>query len=1524
MALNIIISGSRASYEKQLLKRVFEENGLTGLSLYDCDEHATNITREGKQTEINNLIERCDWYILLAPTKRYGEFTYVEWQTILNAARTRTRDQIITVFRCLNCEESFAAQNPDTEESGPYTFEDFDRLRIEAGLGEQFYLTYTFNTHAKGDARFAELQNVINNEIRKVMKENLAIRKHSIGLDSLQACDIFANRYRTEAQNGFDEDMYISRTAVDGKLETLQDAIFVVGPPASGKTRAVYEHLKSLRELPDTRHDRIIVVKDIEELVADLEAYTKWHRSLNDRDRQTEDLSHYHFVCDQIIDLARSDSKIELLTRFLDTAISKYNARLLATALKDDYEYLVKRLNTGDIINLIEIPKLSSSSDWNFRKEFKRMFGVDITADPSKQVIGEYIKGLVDYNRSILNLIKSYNNRLQDRIDIECFIYSYSIIRLFRRGNIVPLGLVLVIYEQIKNIQLTSQQVSDFNTFCQTNNLLTFTHEAGIKSLQLKRDTHFEYDSEMLLMSVDPKWTVSICNDFIWEVLYAKYSVNINDPAALMKSMQHFYNGFYADNPIVTLRRIIARSPAVNNAIMHHSHSNFVWEEVKNFMVQLSAERPELWDEQTGDMAQLAAYILHRSDNMEVFMSTYEEMEQISAGKFRLDEELVAELMGFCDRRNRSELSKFNDFLASKSWDQANHKGISYYYHSRMVRYIDRFKDIVTYMRENVLIPEVANGQTCDDNLCKQNRLNLVRSILPKCRKVGHIIQLLDWYDLLDCNLDKKDLNDLCGLSQADKFKQSRTDNARWVAKVEELAIVQGKREISEDLACYYLARMTNCFINAQHIYTKYEALLNKNPGLKPRFISVMVRAAKEDEFGFICRFFFDNRKLRPGIILPQVSRNVLLKRLNTDDAITMAELLFDGTTPDSTPDVNTLISLLTDNLEYLKRARFKGKAANKDMKVFTFQNLLHILSLPLLRDIIYNESAVSLIFQCCLNDKQEQHIIDNYITPNMRTYLSLTEKSASKAEAKLKKYVEDELEYAPNFLVARMTAHEDYEWIMDHTTQAVERMLESYHILDSSLLSNTMRKFFIIFRNAIDANPKNSDEAFNTFDEHRQELLEFMHMEYADQHSAEHKEIMGYFIKDDSFYRMFYRLYPEKAVTLNHATNQYELSAELMNIPVKYIDNKLFSVVLQGITHTMDLKVLRDIEAYMVRHTNFYWDARTFRIVTDKYPDYKAQTEEVPTYDKDANLYLNNQPPATITQEEPGVWDRLNQYFLDWKEDIDWLRKERKNADPIAIPVRLLDDITAHKEAHPDSLPSMALMHPLLKSGAIHSYEVLDLLEDIYLKPGLSITSSLWNSALEGFKKRRNKKDQPGIGARILELKDYYEGLIFENTTSLVYQIDLLKGKEQGQYFHRLTHSDGFKSLIDYSGIIRLYFLFNESDINDYVSYMTSYDWLNRIVYGEQHISDTYPHFLINCLKIDSGQFKYISKAGKVSIMKILTRMADHINDKQKDFIKKDINRTKYASLLQCLATECGQPTDKLQEFWNKGKSEM
>lgn len=1473
--IKVIISGSRHSSEREIIKELFNRYLGNEVHCYDCNEYVTDVTRQGKQDEINERIRGCDWYVLVANSERYGDYTKMEWETIMDELQTKSYDKLITVVKCENPEDSSKIQN--INDVGKYTFADFEQVRIEKGIGEQFFLQYKFH-----DENFDSLKNVVREEIEMALSRNIVMRKLSKAISEVTPSDIFVNQYRIRAENGFDENFYLKRSSVDNELDRCSGFVVLTGAPASGKTRAVYEFLKRLHqaELNDGNpHSRMVKVDNdsLPYLVNAVENIDTWRRELNAASELN--LSDYVFVIDQIIDVLRDPENMKLFNRLHGLAVTRLNARMIATSLIEPYKLLCEDDRFLPDPVEIKICRLDGETDYNFKEALKDYINTIDNGNQIKAVIGDHIPGLKNYNDTIIRAVE----RSASRREIECFVKAFNVICMFRKGNIWPIGLVLAVTERIYGQKLSDENFKNgLMQFFLDNNILhvqSTNRYKPVSVMTLDHEKLFSYDGEMLKMLVPANYLMSIDNDYVWQFLRKqKYAINWKNQEEMETCMKWYCDAFFNEAPVATLRRVIVRSPAVGLALKYRANQNFIKIRVVGMILDLF-EGNHVFDQQ--EMKMLIAFVLHRSSTLEELKEDYEMFVENTNGKFYLDEDVVAELMGFAQYLSTGMQKRLLEFISSKGWDFSSDGHLSIYYHKRMIQYLNSFSEIKEYMTKHVLVEGVLKNRTVDPDMDKINRRDLLKTIIRKCRDVRHVEQVLDWADDMNVVFDKDFFYSLC-TSASTNLSMSDKNNMELLDVLDNFFSDGQTSGFSMGQITYYLVRMANCFVNARDIFERHEAELDDNPSLKARVISAMLDSAKNYEFAYIYRFFFKDGKLVRK--LPQVSRNRLLRNLDFNSAMSAFELLFDSSDYDSTPDLHTMISLLKVNVDFHKSAIFKEKTG-KQIVEHVYQNLLQILHHPYMKRIGRIDPALPLIIQCCISESQEQYVLDHYVKPRYMAFLKM--RSPEMPETALKVETDNYMGrkmFEPEIAVSKIRRRNDRDMkqILRYVIDVMDGTFRTQSSIDPDVFNGYCQKLFSLMTPSDDG-----CLTIGEFNEYRNRMADYILDQIVISGDGTPIRRFDYLIKDEYFYPAYYKVYPEKIIKMDG--NRYVVSEEeLHSIPADFITEKLISHIFQGTALVMGAEALKDVETWFRSNLeDYHWESVAYRFVKKLYPEYDFQTDRLPKLDENMSTYR--------APKQHEVWNFLNDYL---KGESDMTEE------------KIMEQIDAIKDEYPDSIPSISLIHELFKKKGMSAFNIIRFLEDVFLRSSLPVTSTLWKSALEGviYSIKTGTDNKSDVAKEIDAIYSYYPYLIMDDMTTKIYLLRIFTGKRRRKQFAEIRHADVFLTVLELSQLITQKDLF-ESDMLGYLSLMERYHNLNTAMFGKPEPNETYGHFIEGCARFYKPEFT-------VEMKRMIVEMGSYVVRSRKYSNKLESYRDEFRYMTADLEKSLGVPVDVLQRL--------
>ena len=1413
---------------------------------YDCEAVPTSIIEGGKQEEIDQRVRECDWFILVANTVTCGKYTAQEWDAALNSIRGNRANKVVTVFRCVNPDASSSVQK--IPEDGLFKFNDLFLKAEETGLGVQFLVDYTY----RRDGLFESLKYVVSRQIELVMNSDLLMKTISSPISQITARDIYANSYRVDPEYGFDEDVYLKRQTVDGELAIKSKShkfIIITGSPASGKTRAIYEYLKLLRSNPANRY---VVVNEfnLEEIAETLKSFDKWARSTPGA--RSAHLDQYYFIIDQIGDVLYREENQKWFSDMYNVVV-QYNGHIFATSLIEPYENLKKDQILPEETIKIQIKKLDETTDSEFNEELQQRYGDDENwGAGTHQVIGDYIRGLRRYKDSISDLVKKSGQRK----DIEAFIKAFNIINLFRKGNVWPLGLVLSVAEKIADKQYSQAELRKLLDFFQDNNILHEYPSRPPRTWAIKRDEKYDYDGEKLSMLIPPRILIKIDNDYIWQYLRTEmYPLDCSDQDEMESCMNWYCEAFFHDVPIPTLKRIITRSPAQVYALKYNAGANFVRDFVIDRIYQMYEDGTEYSKEEMGEMI---AYVLHRSSSIDELKQDYDAFVNEMGGDFALNEKIVAELMGFALHKTHAMKKLLKEFLNKKGWDFSR-KRISFYYHRRMIQYLDKFKEVEEYMNDNVLLDTVLTGQVeRSDEMIESNKRLLICAAVKKCKHVSNVKKVFEWAKQLKFQPDKLFLLSLSDAVRKSKFLHGKENLAMLECVCDNMIPTE---QLPCELICYHVLKMSSSFANALPIYKRYEENLAKLPAMQDRCMSAMMESVKRYEFSVVYRFLFNGGKLQYP--LHNISRNLLLERLDFNSAMVLYERLFDSSDENSTPDIFTLCSLLKVNIDNLKTAGYKRINKDKHIKdrkhlspneCFVYQNLLQILHHPYTKKINELELVLPQILLCCLTQKQEDSVVKNYIKP---AYLKLNRAKTSGLLTEVQQAQRADAFWENKLLTAEVAVPRikrrmwvDMNEVYSYLVSVVDGMFAASKPVPSDVLNCYMNKIFSFNQVEHPEYEKSQEDLI----EYRSRLNSYLEQTFRLPQTGVSVSKLDRMIKDEYFYPAYYRIFPEKIVVKEQ--DKFVIKKEVLyTIPRDFLNNKLYSHILEGVAYFMGEEALSDIIDWICNGAeNVSVYRPTVDFLAKAYPEKNfSGLRKISEHENERKI------EEVLENENDRSWKFLNDFNLKYEQ------KPKSVVDSVIDFHELLPKIRSMKEKYPDSVPNYITLHSILKPKGqkkgddtkwtlINSAQAIDLLKIVFLEHNLPVTPTFWKSVLEcishNVKHSFDRGDKEWFANKIDELYREYPHLIIDDQTTLAYRLNVTIRFKKFFILKSILDAQKFMTVLDLSLIIQHNDLFDKRHrMYDYISLMKRYHSLQQSLVDEKvEHGNTYGHFLTGC----------------------------------------------------------------------------
>lgn len=608
MGLKIIISSAVELKEKEIIKdKLTELEDMYLLKIdevYDCKDHATLWGIESKQETINRKILSADWFICLIPEQSVGKATWRELELVLKAHRSGTQIAI-SVFHPKDFKEAKTltelpnSLRTDNKERVSFNYIKHEAEQILGNEEEQYWISYD-NTDE------TDLSKQLHLEFKRLYYTDKVFRtQHLNSLSNfgceIQARDIYFDKERANANNGFIENKYFPRRSVDGKLqEALIDKrkfIILLGAPGSGKTRSIYQLMTDPQRLTLGHNEqyslgvlanqRIIIANqdNIRQVYAFLE-------SEKDYISQEQALSEYYIICDQLKDVFGMLNNDELF-RFFDMMMQYRHVHMIATSIPSAFRnfnerwknYGRKPMEDDQLTKIINIPAISSDDE---ESALRNWMLNELQGYSEAETIGDYIPKLNRYKQGIVERIYK---KAHEYPCLPGFLSAIQVTETFRHDTALFLAVLISrknLYPQEKPISWKefNRELKETINFLISNNVMWIRKISStngrksevIKELQDKDfsleygmddEEEFRFDGEEFHETpISTLFTYGI-NEIVWNELEQENSVRLlKDQETLLKDFQNVKDiirsakEFYRAFPYIkSLSRILPRIP---------------------------------------------------------------------------------------------------------------------------------------------------------------------------------------------------------------------------------------------------------------------------------------------------------------------------------------------------------------------------------------------------------------------------------------------------------------------------------------------------------------------------------------------------------------------------------------------------------------------------------------------------------------------------------------------------------------------------------------------------------------------------------------------------------------------------------------------------------------------------------------------------------------------------------------------------------------------------------------------------
>lgn len=654
--MKIIISSAVTSEEKKAVKEKLYEMASNNLikiedKIYDCADTPCFWEKKTKQVEIYETISEADWFVCLVTGSEIGYYTWKEMEFVINE-KLKGSPVRISVFHPNNIHNETDKKPESIEKNKPLSWNLFCKeageLLVNSAEQELYWNAYVADTENKG------ICSAVESELLKAIKMNAFPFQH-IDFFVQEGKSVIAEKFFFETINC--NNTYIYRDSVDGDLKHLcKDStfsfIFITGKPVSGKSRALYEFLRS--ELKDRRvvvMNRENIIDICNNLSVSLAQRKHWFNNFASKDVE----ENIYFVCDQIDDVL-SRAPQEMKTVFLDTINEHDNYKLIATGTKNSIENFINSSNeTNGIIvrnyQIINIPLISNDPDSEDILSKLRY----IYRPQEGEVVGDFIPGLKENTIKVAGEIV---NECRTNKFLRKFIQALQITLLYRREKALLLP-ICISHSFLSDAEFKDGIIARSLKFLSEKNFIIIYDNKNIGKEIPDLGNLINDPSSSSNVTIDnedfPGWIGGDyyfkINELLWQIIEEFPYKSIDEPLLYdlfdKNQLINAMNAFWKSYPHAsTLRRLISRIPKRQTPDKDGDEKrlrmtwDFVFDKIKN---NLKVE-----NENINEMRMASNCLIGRAANIDEVKDVLVFMER---NNITLDNSSIGEMCYFAVKR---------------------------------------------------------------------------------------------------------------------------------------------------------------------------------------------------------------------------------------------------------------------------------------------------------------------------------------------------------------------------------------------------------------------------------------------------------------------------------------------------------------------------------------------------------------------------------------------------------------------------------------------------------------------------------------------------------------------------------------------------------------------------------------------------------------------------------------------------------------------------------------------------------
>ena len=442
----------------------------------------------------------------------------------------------------------------------------------------------------------------------------------------IKAQDFFYDKKRATIEQGYNDTIYVERE-IDNELSHFKDSeqkfLFVTGKPGSGKTRAIYHHIRN------TFKEKIVIVINKENIINLYEKLCQF--KLN---KLTDDI---YIVCDQTREVF---NKLQLKDRnfLLNKIKSNKHLKFIGSDTTTEYSEFIDEVD-------IEEEEYSNYKIKDLSVEEKAELALKYKHTPlHAEIVADYIPQLTEHKKNIIEKILNKYNRNYIQILLRAIQITYIYLG---QKSMKPIIDIINLYTQ------------DSNKILKALNLLI---QDDIRLLSLSKNGQELAEVNMYhhLFKHPDKFEFQIYDDMVWEMLQTnEYSIlyKITTP----QDTESIFEILPDITTIESLPRLLRKIPQ-HIEQEDQENADFRWKCIKGLVSQIIGIEKVCTNE--SDKRLVICALTERSTNLSQITDAFGWLQEIDALAIKSLYKIAKNHR--LKINNNRDFNGFNDFLKEK------------------------------------------------------------------------------------------------------------------------------------------------------------------------------------------------------------------------------------------------------------------------------------------------------------------------------------------------------------------------------------------------------------------------------------------------------------------------------------------------------------------------------------------------------------------------------------------------------------------------------------------------------------------------------------------------------------------------------------------------------------------------------------------------------------------------------------------------------------------------------------------